>query len=379
VVVVDAERPDPQMIAAAAEVIRGGGLVAFPTETVYGLGANALNRAAVQRIFEAKGRPATDPLIVHIAHMGQLAQVAAQVPPVARTLALAFWAGPLTLVLSKNPVVPNEVTAGLGSVAVRVPAHRVARALMETCGVPVAAPSANRFSRPSPTRAAHVLADLDGLVDLVLDGGDTPIGVESTIVDCVSTPPVLLRPGGISLEQLLPLVPGLTTLTARGEVATPQTAPGQLLRHYAPAAALTLFEGAPGAIEARLAMEARTRSAQGQRVGILASEEDVMALATALAPLAATGRVLLRAYGRRAAPETVAHGLFAALRALDAEAPDVILAAGIGNEAIGAGCTTASCAPPKVVSCGCNRSRTAQRFSSPRRSWRYISSESRMI
>jgi len=336
VVTVDPERPDPQVIAEAAEVIRRGGLVAFPTETVYGLGANALDAVAVRRIFEAKGRPATDPLIVHIAHMGQLGLVASAVPPAARALALAFWAGPLTLVLPKKPVVPDEVTAGLASVAVRVPAHRVARALMETSGVPVAAPSANRFSRPSPTCAAHVLADLDGRVDLILDGGPTPIGVESSIVDCTCDPPALLRPGGITREQILAHVPTLTVRDGRGAVATAQAAPGQLLRHYAPAAMLTLFEGAESDLQARLGREARTRSAQGQRVGILAPEEDVMALAPVLAAQAASGRVLLRAYGRRAEPEKAAQALFAALRALDAEAPDVILAAGIGVLSIGA-------------------------------------------
>ncbi len=336
VVMVDPERPDPQVIAEAADVIRRGGLVAFPTETVYGLGAHALDAAAVQRIFEAKGRPATDPLIVHIAHMGQLGLVAASVPPAARALALAFWAGPLTLVLPKKPAVPDVVTAGLPSVAVRVPAHRVARALMETCGVPVAAPSANRFSRPSPTSAAHVLADLDGRVDMILDGGLTPIGVESTIVDCTSDPPALLRPGGITREQITAYVPALVVREGRGEVAAAQLAPGQLLRHYAPAATLTLFEGAEADIQARLGSEARTRVAQGQRVGILAPEEDVMALAPVLAAQAASGRVLLRTYGRRAEPETAAQALFAALRALDAEAPDVILAAGIGELSIGA-------------------------------------------
>jgi L-threonylcarbamoyladenylate synthase len=336
VVIVDPDRPDPQVIAEAAEVIGRGGLVAFPTETVYGLGANALDEAAVRRIFGAKGRPATDPLIVHLAHMGQLGLVAATVPPVARALALAFWAGPLTLVLPKKPAVPDAVTAGLPSVAVRVPAHRVARALMETCGVPVAAPSANRFSRPSPTTAAHVLADLDGRVDLILDGGVTPIGVESTIVDCTSDPPALLRPGGLTREQLLAYAPALVVGEGRGEVAAPQTAPGQLLRHYAPAADLTLFEGADADLRARLGSEARSRVARGQRVGILAPEEDVMALAPVLAAQAANGRVLLRTYGRRAEPETAAQALFAALRALDAEAPDVILAAGIGERAIGA-------------------------------------------
>lgn len=333
---VDAERPDPQAIAEAAAVIRRGGLVVFPTETVYGLGADALDADAVGRIFAAKERPPTDPLIVHLAHVGQLSQVAADVPPEARRLALAFWAGPLTLVLRKKAIVPDVVTAGLPTVAVRVPSHRVARALMETCGVPVAAPSANRFSRPSPTRAEHALTDLDGKVDLVLDGGPTPVGVESSIVDCTVSPPVLLRPGGVTVEALRAHVPDLKVGASSGDVATPQPAPGQLTRHYAPTSRLTLFDGETSAVQARLAAEARTQSAQGQRVGILAPEEDVMALAPALAALAASGRVRMQAYGRRAAPETAAAALFDALRTLDADEPDVILAAGIGAEGLGA-------------------------------------------
>jgi L-threonylcarbamoyladenylate synthase len=336
VVVVDPEQPDPDVIAEAAAIIRAGGLVAFPTETVYGLGADARSDAAVARLFAAKGRPATDPLIVHLAHLGQLGQVAAVVPPVARQLALAFWAGPLTLILPKKPSIPDAVTAGLATVAVRVPAHRVARALMETCGVPVAAPSANRFSRPSPTRAAHVLAELDGRVELVIDGGPTPIGVESTIVDCSVEPPVLLRPGGITREQLLPLVPGLRVHERAGDVETPQSAPGQLVRHYAPAARLTLYEGPPSAVQARLGADARALVGEGHRVGILAPEEDVLALAPVLAAAAASGRVLLRAYGRRDQPALAARALFEQLRTLDGEGPGVILASEVGRDAIGA-------------------------------------------
>jgi L-threonylcarbamoyladenylate synthase len=336
VLAIDPDRPDPDAIAEAAAVLTRGGLVAFPTETVYGLGANALDAAAIARLFAAKGRPATDPLIVHLAHIGQLGSVARDIPPVARTLGLAFWAGPLTLVLQKQPVILDAITAGRPTVAVRVPAHRIARALMEACGVPVAAPSANRFSRPSPTRAEHVVADLDGLPDLVLDGGATPIGVESTIVDCTRTPPVLLRPGGVTHEQLLALVPDLAIDERRATPDQAQAAPGQLLRHYAPEAPVTLFVGEPAAVQARLGADARARVATGQRVGILAPDEDVLALAPLLAAAAASGRVLLRGYGRRAAPEGAAQALFHALRALDAERPDVILAADVGPAAIGA-------------------------------------------
>lgn len=333
---VDAVSPQADVVAHAAEVIRRGGLVAFPTETVYGLGAHALDPRAVARIFAAKGRPSTDPVIVHVATGAAVEHVARDVPEVATRLAHAYWPGPLTLVLPRHRAVPDLVTAGLDTVAVRVPAHPVAQALLQASGVPIAAPSANRFSRPSPTQAAHVLADLDGVVDVVLDGGLTTIGVESTIVDCSRTPPVLLRHGGVTLEQLRAHVPDLLVASRQGSADVAQVAPGQLRRHYAPRAPLTLFIGAAEAVQARLGVEARTRVGKGQRVGILAPDEDVLALAPVLAAPAASGRVLLQGIGRRAVPEEIAQRLFAGLRALDAQTPDVILAADVGPEGIGA-------------------------------------------
>ncbi|MCC7126177.1 MAG: threonylcarbamoyl-AMP synthase [Acidobacteria bacterium] len=333
---VDAARPEAEVMADAAAIIRRGGLVAFPTETVYGLGAAALDAEAVQRIFDAKGRPSTDPLIVHIAGVDHLATVAREVPPVALTLAQHYWPGPLTLVLPKHAVVPLVVTAGRDTVAVRVPAHPVARALIEACGVPIAAPSANRFSRPSPTTAAHVVDELQGRVDLVLDAGPATIGVESTIVDCSVSPPRLLRHGGVTREQLLDDVPDLLVVARSGDARESQAAPGQLLRHYAPSAPLTLVVGGETAVRTRLVDEARRLAATGERVGILAPEEDVLAVTPPLTALAASGRVLLQAYGRRAEPASAARDLFAALRALDARGPTVLLASGIGDEGIGA-------------------------------------------
>src|SRR5688500_16980062 len=294
VVKVDAEQPDPAVIEEAAEALRAGKLVAFPTETVYGLGAHALDERAVQKIFDAKERPATDPLIVHIAHVGQVPQCASAFPANARRLALSFWAGPLTLILPKKPSIPDLVTAGLPNVALRAPAHRVARALVETAGVPIAAPSANRFSRPSPTTASHVKDDLDGRVDLILDGGATDIGLESTIVDFSVDPPVLRRPGGITFEQVHSLVPEVVVAADRGDAADPQAAPGQLSRHYAPKAPLTLYEGDPALVVKKIGADARTAAAQGVRVGILAPEDDLKALAPVLASAASTGRIEVR-------------------------------------------------------------------------------------
>lgn len=335
VLTVDPAQPDPSVVEEAAQAIREGKLVAFPTETVYGLGANALDPVAVSKIFEAKGRPATDPLIVHLAHIGQLSQCASQVPPAARKLGLAFWAGPLTIILPKKPQIPDSVTAGLPSVAVRVPSHRVARALMEMAGVPVAAPSANRFSQPSPTTAAHVLADLDGRIDVVLDGGATDIGVESTIVDFTVDPPVMRRPGGLTLEQIRSVVPEVVAVSEQGRAEVAQVAPGQLTRHYAPQAELTLYIGAANRAVARVAADTRTLAAKGARIGILAPEEDLLALAPELAPLAATGRVEVQPYGSRSDPERSARELFAGLRALDACGVSYILATAIDAGGLG--------------------------------------------
>lgn len=335
VIKVDRERPDAAAIEEAAQALRAGQLVVFPTETVYGLGAHALDEAAVQRIFDAKERPANDPLIVHIAHIGQVTQCAAGMPAGARKLALSFWAGPLTLILQKKPDVPDLVTAGLPSVALRVPSHRVARALMETAGIPIAAPSANRFSRPSPTTAAHVLEDLDGRVDLILDAGPTDIGLESTIVDFTVDPPVLRRPGGITYEQVHSLVPEVVLQTDQSNVDEPQPAPGQMIRHYAPRAELTLYEGPAEAVVPRVAADARTAVAGGDRVGILAPEEDLSALAPEIAAAAASGRIETFPLGSRADLERSARELYASIRAIDATGVAKILAIGIGTEGIG--------------------------------------------
>jgi L-threonylcarbamoyladenylate synthase len=334
IVKVDPQQPDPSVIEEAAAALREGKLVAFPTETVYGLGAHARDERAVQKIFEAKERPATDPLIVHIAHVGQVSSCAAAFPANARKLALAYWAGPLTIILPKKPSIPDLVTAGLPNVALRAPSHRVARALVETAGVPIAAPSANRFSRPSPTTAAHVKDDLDGRVDLIVDGGATDIGLESTIVDFSVDPPVLRRPGGIALEQIHSLVPEVVLVTAQGKAADAQAAPGQLSRHYAPRAELTLYEGDQSTVITQIGADVRTAVARGSRVGILAPEDDLTALAPIIASTAAAGRVEVKPYGSRRDVERAARELFAALRELDSAGVAVIFATVPGGEGL---------------------------------------------
>jgi L-threonylcarbamoyladenylate synthase len=240
----DPVRPDDSSIARAASVLRRGGLVAFPTETVYGLGANALDAAAVARVFKAKGRPSTNPLIVHVAGVEQVTQVAADWPEVAARLAERFWPGPLTLVLPKRPELPDIVTAGGPTVAVRVPAHPVARALLKEAGVPVAAPSANLSTELSPTTAAHVLRGLDGRIDLILDGGPTSGGLESTVLDVTADPPRLLRPGLITRAQIEAVIgPIGRPSEPEAPIMLPHRSPGQMPRHYAPRTTLELADG----------------------------------------------------------------------------------------------------------------------------------------
>jgi L-threonylcarbamoyladenylate synthase len=254
----------PESLHTAAEILRGGGLVAIPTETVYGLAADALSQTAVARIFEAKQRPHEDPLILHVADASWVDDLAVDVPPIACELMARFWPGPLTLVLRKSAKVSDVVTAGGPTVAVRMPAHPLALALLRAVERPLAAPSANLFSRPSPTTAAHVLEDLDGRIDAVLDGGATTLGVESTVLDLTLEPPVLLRPGGITLEQLQEVLgPNWTGEQTKHETEGPGLkSPGLLTRHYSPRAEVCLFSGEPPSVRAvmRAAIEAETDS-----------------------------------------------------------------------------------------------------------------------
>jgi L-threonylcarbamoyladenylate synthase len=231
-------------IAEAAGIIRQGGLVAFPTETVYGLGANALDETAVQSIFEAKGRPQDNPLIVHTASAEAAFSLTQTPPDYAVKLAERFWPGPLTLVLKKGPAIPEGVTAGLDSVAVRIPGHKAALALIQACGVPIAAPSANASGRPSPTRANHVAKDLGGRIPLILDGGPCRVGLESTVLDCTGEHPVILRPGAITPDMIRESA-GSVTLheAALAEMQGAAPSPGMKHKHYSPQAKLFLVEG----------------------------------------------------------------------------------------------------------------------------------------
>lgn len=304
---IDPITPDAAIIGDAARLLRAGGLVAFPTETVYGLGANALDPVAVDRIYAAKGRPAYNPLIVHIATRERALDVVSEWTPLAEELARVFWPGPLTMVLPKKDTVPNSVTAGLSSVAVRVPAHAVARALLAACGVPVAAPSANRSMMLSPTTGAHVAKSLGDGVDLILDAGPTSVGIESTVIDLTTPTPTLLRPGMIPVSALEAVAGAIGTApTLAGTAARPS--PGMTDRHYAPRARLVLV----ATHEMESAIE-RERD-HGQRVGALVRHSP------------GSSRRDVR-YSRMASDAAgFATQLFAALHALDDAGCDVVIA-----------------------------------------------------
>ena len=320
VLTVDARRPDPAAIERAAAILRGGGLVAFPTETVYGLGAHALDPAAVRRIFVAKERPAEDPLIVHVHDIRALPALTTRVPGAVADLASRFWPGPLTMVLPRSAAVPDEVTAGLDTVAIRIPAHPVAHALITAAGIPVAAPSANLFSRPSPTRADHVLQDLDGRIDLVVDGGPTTVGVESTVLDLTGSAPTILRPGAVTIEMIRTVLPDVRfEPPISHERQGGLRSPGLLAKHYSPRAPLTLYEGHAPNVTARMAADAAEVIGRGQRVGIVAADEDVF-------PGVSTDAVPLIRIGPEHDAQALAANLYNALRTLDASGVDVILA-----------------------------------------------------
>ena len=239
VIPLDPGLPQQELIDLAASIIRDGGLVAFPTETVYGLGADAMNESAVRKLFEAKGRPADNPLIVHVCSSEMLDLVAGGINERDHQLIRGFWPGPLTLVLKRKPEVAASVSAGLPSVAVRMPENKIALALIRSAGIPIAAPSANASGRPSPTSAAHVLKDLDGRIDLILDGGATSIGIESTVLDVTTDPPMILRPGAITREMLTEVIGSVEQATSGEEL---RRSPGTRHRHYSPHARVVLIE-----------------------------------------------------------------------------------------------------------------------------------------
>ena len=315
VLTINPVQPEAALLADAAALIRSGGLVAFPTETVYGLGADATNPAALERIYTAKNRPASDPIIVHISTLDMLTNVAIDLPDLALELARAFWPGPLTLVLKRHPNIPATVSAGRDTVAVRMPSHPVAAGLIAASDRPIAAPSANTFSRPSATTAAHVLEDLGGRIDLILDGGAAPIGLESTVLDLTDVP-VILRPGGVTLEHLRTIIPGLQTRSQYLAMDAAADAPGQLIKHYSPHAQMRLFDGPRPTVLQRMLAEAQERSGDGERIGILTNDHERAQFASLSAELLSLG----------ADAADMGIHLFAALREFDQRGVTVIFA-----------------------------------------------------
>lgn len=316
---------DQSAIEKAGEILKNGGLAAFPTETVYGLGGNALDAKASEKIYAAKGRPSDNPLIVHIGRMEDLETVAANVPESARKLAAACWPGPLTMIFEKSEAVPYGTTGGLDTVAVRMPSDEVARALIDVGGGYIAAPSANTSGRPSPTMAEHVEEDLTGRIDMILDGGPVSIGLESTILDMTVTPPMILRPGAITKEMLEACIGEVTVDKAVIKPNQRPKAPGMKYRHYAPKADLSIVEGEMSEVISKINELAAEQVKAGHKVGIIGTEESVANYIC--------GDV--KSIGTREDESTIAVHLFAILREFDADQVDYIYSESFDTEGIG--------------------------------------------
>lgn len=327
VLTVDAENPETELIERAAAALRNGKLVAFPTETVYGLGANALDGMAVTRIFTVKCRPSSDPLIVHIASAELLPQVACNLTPLVFELAAAFWPGPLTLILPKQPAIPPQVTSGGATIAVRVPSNPIAQALLTASGLPVAAPSANRFGHTSPTTASHVYNDFGDAIDLIIDGGKTEVGIESTVLDLTLPMPTILRPGGVSREALA-MALGTVALHAGTEDAGTQRSPGLLARHYSPNAELIFYTNSDrSAVLPRMRRQVIEEISQGRQVGLLLVEEDL--------PFFDGLGVDIASLGKSSDLRQAAQRLYSGIRDLDERLVEIILARDLGDVGLG--------------------------------------------
>lgn len=326
---VNPDKPEKEIVLIAAEIIRKGGLAAFPTETVYGLGADALNPKAVASLFEAKKRPLDNPPIIHVANKEDVYRLARCVPAEAELLMKCFWPGPLTLVLKRSEAVPDLTVAGLETVAIRMPKLEVALELIRESEVPIAAPSANLAGRPSPTNAKHVFCDLNGRIDAILDGGPTHVGVESTVLDLSVYPPQVLRPGGITFESLRKVLSEVVLhpfVAAEKEIAFAEIrSPGMKHKHYAPKAELILVEGDILAVVEKIKEMLRDYGEKGRGVAILATDETA----------ARYSGVTVKSLGSRFNLEAVAQNLFRLLREFDTEGVDVIIAEGLPADGLG--------------------------------------------
>ena len=326
--VTDSDRIKEEELGEAARILREGGLVAFPTETVYGLGANALDEEAAKKIYAAKGRPSDNPLIAHISSPEELKQLASEIPDMAKKLMDCYWPGPMTLVFKKTDLVPYGTTGGLDTVAVRMPSDPVAKTLIRLAGVPIAAPSANSSGRPSPTTADHVWQDMEGKIDMIVDGGPVGIGLESTIIDVTGPVAMILRPGAITIEMVRETLgeaemdPAILGPMKEGEHPK---APGMKYRHYAPKAPLTLVEGEMDQVVKTINRLAREALKEGKKVGIICTDETRTCYPAGM----------IQSIGIRAKEETVAHNLYAVRREFDDLGADVIYSESFPGDQIG--------------------------------------------
>lgn len=318
-----------EILAKAGNLLRAGELVAFPTETVYGLGANGLDSAACKKIYQAKGRPSDNPLILHVDSFSMIERIARRISPMAEKIMTAFCPGPITLIMERRDIIPDNITGGLATVGIRMPENDIARAMIKAAGVPIAAPSANISGRPSPTTAKAVARDMLGKIPLILDGGACTFGVESTIVDTTGEMATILRPGAITREMLAELLgeknvaldPALI-----GKDSVPK-APGMKYKHYAPRAPLTLITGEPAKMLNAFKREIERLTKSGHKVGVIASTEIIDAL-----PLAPAQKV---SYGRRGDLKTIAANLYEALRAFDDSDVDALLGEATASDGLG--------------------------------------------
>jgi L-threonylcarbamoyladenylate synthase len=326
---INEENMEPGCLEDAASILQKEGLVAFPTETVYGLGGDALDTEAAKKIYEAKGRPSDNPLIVHIADMDKLVDLVEEIPEKAYQLSDKFWPGPLTMIMRKSNKVPYGTTGGLDTVAIRMPSNKIALQLIRESGVCIAAPSANTSGRPSPTKAEHVIEDLNGKIDMIIDGGAVGIGLESTIVDLTSEIPTILRPGFITKEMLEEVIGNVeideTIIAKKTDPNLRPKAPGMKYKHYAPKAELTIVEGTEQAVVDTINEYAAQKMEKGFRVGVIATDET----------FARYKASCVKTIGSRHDEEQIARGLYAILRDFDEQEVDVIYSEGFADSKLG--------------------------------------------
>lgn len=327
IIKINKENIDKNLIIDAANTIKNSGIVAFPTETVYGLGANGLDENAVKKIFAAKGRPQDNPLILHVYSIEQVEELVHEIPDVAKKCMDEFWPGPLTILLPKSSKVPDIITAGLTTVAIRMPKNRIALELIKESNVPIAAPSANISGRPSPTSAKHVIDDMMGKIDMIIDGGETGIGLESTVLDLSGEIPMILRPGGVTREDLEKIIPNVTidfAIIKEDENIVPKS-PGQKYRHYAPKSEMLVFTGNVERIVETVTSKTKEYINNGKKVGIISTDETKEFY----------NEGIVISMGSRKNKETIAHNLFNTLRLFDEKNVDIILAEGVELSDIG--------------------------------------------